>query len=290
MRILRKVAAIMAVTAWAAVLSLVAHGEAASASAAPVLHSAVAASNQFGVSNQTDLFTVNSAGAMTVRWIVAGSTWQGPNVISPNGTYPPGAAVAASNQFGVANQTDVFAVNDSGALTVSWIVVGSTWQGPSAIGSTGQYPAGAAVAASNQFGVGNQTDLFAVNDSGALTVHWIVVGSTWQGPNVIGPSGAYPAGAAVAASNQFGVGNQTDLFAVNDSGALTVSWIVVGSTWQGPSTIGSSTGQYPAGTAVAASNQFGVSNQTDLFAINNSGTPTVAWIVVGSTWQGPVAA
>jgi hypothetical protein len=117
MRMLRKVAVIAAGAAPAILLPLLAWGQPASASTTPAPQSAVAASQQFGTANQTDVFTVNSSGALTVAWVVGAGQWQGPNPISPDGEFPPGAAVAVSQQFPL-NQTDAFAVNDSGALTV----------------------------------------------------------------------------------------------------------------------------------------------------------------------------
>jgi hypothetical protein len=44
-----------------------------------------------------------------------------------------GGGVAASQQFGL-TQTDVFAVNQNGQLTVSWVAGAGEWQGPLEIG------------------------------------------------------------------------------------------------------------------------------------------------------------
>jgi hypothetical protein len=75
---------------------------------------------------------------------------------------------------------------------------------------------GTSVAASPQIGVGNQTDVFAIKN-GQLNVFWVDGGGAWKGPVGLGPAGAFPPGAALAASPQYGVPNQTDVFAVGNS-------------------------------------------------------------------------
>ncbi len=92
------------------------------------------------------------------------------------------AKLAASNQFGIPNQTDVFAVDGNGSLRVSWVVSAGAWNGPAQIGPAGLFPSRAAVASSNQFGIPNQTDVFAVGRDGALNVAWVVSADRWNGP------------------------------------------------------------------------------------------------------------
>jgi hypothetical protein len=90
----------------------------------------LASSNQFGISDQTDVFVVDNNGVLNVAWVVGGGAWNGPVGISPPGLFPPGAAVTASNQFGIPNQTDVFVVDNNGVLNVAWVVGGGAWNGP----------------------------------------------------------------------------------------------------------------------------------------------------------------
>jgi hypothetical protein len=45
------------------------------------------------------------------------------------GYFVAGGAVAASQLFG-ANQTEVFSVDQSGSLNVSWVLDAGPWQGP----------------------------------------------------------------------------------------------------------------------------------------------------------------
>src|SRR5205807_238644 len=131
----------------------------------------------------TDVFAIGNDGQLYVFWVV-GSAWAGPVAIGPPGVFPPGAAVAASPQYGVDNQTDVFAIGNDGALHVFWAPPGGgQWQGPVGLGPTGVFPPGAAVAASPQYGVDNQTDVFAIGNDGQLYVFWAPPGGgQWQGP------------------------------------------------------------------------------------------------------------
>ena len=76
------------------------------------------------------MFVVDNNGVLNVAWVVDGGAWNGPVGISPPGLFPPGAAVTASNQFGIPNQTDVFVVDNNGNLYVTWVVGGGAWNGP----------------------------------------------------------------------------------------------------------------------------------------------------------------
>src|SRR5207248_1204730 len=139
----------------------------------------VAASAQFGLA-QTDVFFIDSGGALNVAWVVEGGAWQGPIAFSPGGVAPPGAPVAASAQFGLA-QTDVFFIDSGGGLNVAWVVEAWAWQGPLTISPFAAAPPGSPVAASAQFGL-DQTDVFFADGAGALNVSWVVEAGAWAGP------------------------------------------------------------------------------------------------------------
>ncbi len=212
----------------------------------------VVTSPQFGVPNQTDTFSVAPDGAVQVRWVTGSGPWSGPLAISPPGLAPPGARLAASNQFGIPNQTDVFVVGTNGAVQVLWVQGAGAWKGPLASPPPGLAPAGAGLAASNQFGIPNQTDVFVVASNGGTQVVWVDGGGAWNGPLGISPAGHAPAGAALAASNQFGIPNQTDVFVVASNGATQVLWVRRAAEpgrdrWASPPP-----GLAPAGAALAA--------------------------------------
>jgi hypothetical protein len=193
----------------------------------------LAASNQFSLSNQTDVFVVSSDGATKVSWVQGAGKWQGPLAITTTGLTSPGGGVAASNQFSLPNQTDVFVVANDGATRVSWVQSGGKWQGPLTITPAGLAPKGAHLAASNQFGIPNQTDVFVVANDGATRVSWVQSGGKWQGSLTISTPELGSPGAGLAASNQFGL-TQTDVFQVDPIGTNQVIWVQGGGLWQGP--------------------------------------------------------
>jgi len=248
----------------------------------------LAASNQFGIGGQTDVFSIDKAGAMSVAWVVDAGKWTGSQPIGRAGLFPANAAIATSRQFGINGQTDIFAVSNEGALNVAWVVNAGAWGGPGAIGKAGLFKPGAGVAASNQFGIDNQTDLFAVDLHGTLNVAWVVAAGAWGGPGAIGKAGTFPSGALLAACNQAGIPHQTDVFGVDNNGALNVAWVVGGGAWGGPGAIGPN-GLFPPGAAVACIAQQGVANQTDVFCVDKRGALNVAWVVGAGKWNGPVA-
>jgi hypothetical protein len=194
----------------------------------------LAASNQFGISNQTDVFVVGNNGAVQVVWVQGQGAWNGPLVISPGGVAPTGAGLAASNQFGISNQTDVFVVAVDGATRVVWVQGAGAWNGPLAISPVGLAPAGAPLAVSNQFGIPNQTDVFVVGNNGGASVVWVDGGGAWNNAQGISPTGLAPAGTGLAASNQLGIPNQTDVFVVDTTGATDAVWVNGAGPWVGP--------------------------------------------------------
>ena len=243
----------------------------------------VAALRQFGLS-QTDVFIVDKTGTLQVMWVDNAGAWQGPGAIGTKGLFPPGAPIAASQQFGL-SQTDVFIVDKNGTLQVMWVDNAGAWQGPGAIGKTGIFPPGARIAASQQFGL-SQTDVFIVDKTGTLQVMWVDNAGAWQGPGAIGTKGLFPPGAPVAASQQFGL-SQTDVFIVDKNGTPQVMWVDNAGAWQGPLAIGTA-GLFPPGAKIAASQQIGLS-QTDVFVVDKNGTLQVMWVDNAGAWQGPMA-
>jgi len=238
----------------------------------------LAASIQFGAPQQTDVFGVTKNGKLAVAWVTGTNPWSGPAEIFDGG-YEPGAPVAASRQFGIDNQTDLFAVNKNGELTVSWVTGTGNWQGPHSL-THGGYPSKAWVAASQRFGR-DTTDVYAVDNEGALTVHSVDGKNPWGGLVRLSPPGTFVPGSPLAAGQQFGL-TQTDVFVVDKSGALTVTWFD-GSKWQGPERITPSN-TFPAGASVATSRQFD-RDQTDVFVVDNKGALTVTYVEGAGVWQ-----
>jgi hypothetical protein len=243
-----------------------------------------AALQQQGVHDQTDVFVVDGSGVVNVCWVNGGGLWKGPHRLTPEGMAPPGAWLAASPQWGVDAQTDVFFVDNRGGLNVLWVHGGGAWNGPVRISPEGMAPPGAGLAASAQFGL-NQTDVFFIDHAGAVSVMWAVGGGAWNGPFAITHGGIAPPGAPVVASPQWGVANQTDVFFFDNAGGLNVLWVHGGGAWNGPVRI-SPEGIAPPGAVVVASPQWGL-NQTDVFFVDHAGAVCVMWAVGGGIWNGP---
>jgi hypothetical protein len=101
----------------------------------------LAASRQFGL-NQTDVFSVNESGQLTVDWVDNAGYWTGPGQLGPANFAPAGCPLAACQQFGL-SQTDVFVVGNNGQLNVFWVDNAGAWNGPGGIGAANNAPAGA---------------------------------------------------------------------------------------------------------------------------------------------------
>jgi len=243
----------------------------------------IAASQQFGAGNQTDVFSVNGSGQLDLNFVDSAGEWQGPIPIGAANFAPAGCPVVASRQFGL-NQTDVFLVAGNGQLQVFWVDNNGGWGGPEAIGPAGSLPAGASLATSQQFGCNNQTDVFVVDKNGQLNVFWVNNAGAWNGPEKIGPSNTFNPGCPLATSQQFGCNNQTDVFIVDKNGQLNVFWVNNAGAWNGPEKIGPST--FTPGAPLVASQQFGLS-QTDVFIVDKNGSINVFWVDNAGPWQGP---
>jgi hypothetical protein len=63
-----------------------------------MLRNSIAASSQFGVPDQTDVFFVGNNGQLHVAWVSGGGAWDGPIGLGPADIFPPGAGVVASRQ------------------------------------------------------------------------------------------------------------------------------------------------------------------------------------------------
>jgi hypothetical protein len=242
--------------------------------------SPIAASQQFGLLGQTDVFVVDRQGRLCVIWLDVDHRPQGPLAITPPGAVPLGASLAVSQQIGL-NQTDVFFVDANGQVNVCWVDNGGQWQGPAPLGPLGLAPPGCPLAASQQFGL-NQTNVYLVSKSGQPNVLWVDGAGVWQGPAPIGPSGFATPGSHVAACQQSTL-NQTDLFVIDKNGGLAVFWVSNGGAWKGPLSIGQ-TGLARPGSSIAALAPPGL-NQTRVFIVDKEGQLVLSWVVGGDAWQ-----
>jgi len=84
------------------------------------------------------VFVRENNGQLNVFWVDNSGAWGGPVKIGPKGLATPGAFVAASQQFGATNQTDLFVINETGTNgpgwpMVCWVQNAGGWGGPKAL-------------------------------------------------------------------------------------------------------------------------------------------------------------
>ncbi len=235
---------------------------------------------RYGTSDQTDAFGVTAAGAVTVTSAAGHGAWTTARVTG-RGFAPSGAAVATSPRYGVPGQTDAFVTGRNGAVDLLWADGGRTWHSTS-ISAARLAPAGAAIAASPQYGVSGQTDAFVTGRNGAVDLLWADGGRTWHSTS-ISARGLAPPGAAIATSAQYGAPGQTDVYVVGRNGAVDLLWAEGGGTWH--STSISAPGLAPAGAAIATSPQYGVADQTDAFVAGANGAIDLLSATDGGSWR-----
>jgi hypothetical protein len=252
----------------------------------PSLVSGGYATPRYGVPGQTDVFRVTSTGALTVTSATGRSAWTTAHVTAA-GFAPPGAVIATSPQYGVADQTDAFAVGANGAIELLWARGQGAWHS-TPITAAGLAPPGAAVATSPRYGVADQTDAFVVGANGAVDMLWARGLGAWHSTAISAP-GLAPPGAAVAASAQYGVAGQTDVFVTGANGAVELLWARGRGVWRGVPI--SAPGLARAGAAVAASPRYGAADQTDVFVTGANGAVELLRARGNGAWHGaPVSA
>ncbi len=197
----------------------------------------VVAGQQFGCLHQTNVWVVDNTGRLVVFWSEQPGQWKGPVPLSSPGFAPPGADLATCQQFGCNNQTNIWVLDNTGRLVVFWVENNGEWNGPVALSAPGLAPPGAAVTAIQQFGCLNQTDAIVVDNTGLLNLFWAENNGSWNGPVTIGFPGFTPPGSKIAASQQFGGNNQTDLFCVSNAGWTNCAFVQSNGAWGGPEAI-----------------------------------------------------
>jgi hypothetical protein len=214
--------------------TVTATGSAGSASAAvsvtvSSLVSGGYATPRYGAPGQTDVFGVAADGALTVTWATGRSEWA-TAALTAAGFAPPGAAIATSPQYGVADQTDVFVTGRNGAVELLWASGDGVWHS-APVSAPGFALPGAALATSPQYGVAGQTDVFVTGANGAVDLLWASGQGVWRSAPISAVGFALP-GAALATSPQYGVAGQTDVFVTGRNGAVDLLWATGQGSWR----------------------------------------------------------
>jgi hypothetical protein len=215
-------------------------------------------------------------------------TWA--TAASPAPSIPPGVQVASAAVSNVGVETDLYFVDATGAVNVTWTGDNAEpWQGPFPFTAPGVARPGGGIAVSSRY---DHTGLFFVDPAGAVNVMWSSCPHCgWTSPQPITGPGVIPAGAALAASPQFGLElvlltDQIDVFFVDGKGAVNVLWGSEFGPWHGPAPITAPGATRPGG-ALVATKPFGQYQQTDLLFVDANGAVNVMWVVDDGAWQGP---
>ena len=229
-----------------------------------------AVSQQIGA-DQTNVYAVNREGQLVVFSAHGSGRWSASKPLGPTGLARQGAPVVASRQFDSNNRTDVFLMSQDGQLNMFWATGDGDWNGPVQVGPTKVTSDSNTVnlAVSRQFGAPSHTDVFLVDKHGTLNMLSVLgAGSSSAPPKLIGPAKSFPVGAPLAASPRFGAPNQTDVFVVDNQGALNLFSDQGKGSWSAQP---APAGTFPKRAYVAASQRFGVSDQTDLYIVGSDG-------------------
>lgn len=190
--------------------------------------------------------------------------------ISQTAFAPPGAPIAVASPLANPGQTDVFAWTSPGQLNVASVVGGGDWNAPQPLSAPGFALPEASIAVCPQYGVPGQTDVFVVDELGRVCVFFNDGGEHWYGPTPISAKNFAPPGACIAASQEYGNPNQTNVFVVGKTGYLYIFFAQGGGSWQGLSSM--STERLTPGATVTVSAHFGAADDTDIFAVGPDGT------------------
>jgi hypothetical protein len=241
-----------------------------------------------GIPGQTDVYFADNTGAVCSMSVQEASFWSVPQALTQANLVPPGARIAAGPRPGIPGETDLYFADNSGAVSTMWAVGSQPWNGPARITAPGVAPAGAPITNTPHYGIDGRTDLFFVDSNGALNVLWVVGPGNWNGPTRLTPSDVAPPGTWIAASAQYGIPGQTDVFFVDQTGSVVAFWVVADGPWNGPAAL-TVARVAPPGTVLAATQHQGIDNQTDLFFIDQTGTVIALWVNGNGPWNGPLA-
>ena len=180
---------------------------------------------------QLDVVLVDNTGTLSVFQVDGDGTWSTPYAASAPGYAPPGANVALHYQASL-GQLDVVLVDNTGTLSVFWVAGDGNWGGPFPISAPGYAPPAAAVAMEHQINW-NQLNVAVIDNTGMLSVFYVLGDGNWAGPVPVSQPGFAVPGGAVALAHQISR-HQLDVVVVDTNGALSVFYVVDAGTWAGP--------------------------------------------------------
>src|SRR5262249_27781066 len=172
-----------------------------------------------------------------------------------------------------------------GAVQVVWKAKGVDWQKPGAITDSNFAPTGAPLTAV-YYPNGEQIELFAVANDGALEVLWLGGDddARWQSGKMTGPdffSARTPLSAVYQPRN-----DQLEVFGVGKDGTVWDFWKAKGINWQPPIKL-TGPGFVREFTPLAGVSQ-PLNDQLEVFAVDGNGVLEVVGKAQNGPWKGPV--
>jgi hypothetical protein len=232
------------------------------------------------LNNQLEVFAIDETGAVRVTWKAQNGQWRGPVAITPPGSAPPGAPLAAVWQP-LNEQLEVFWIDTTGALRGVWKQHNGGWQAPFNLTAQGfAYPHSKVTAVWHS--LNEQLEVFAIDRAGGVNVVWKEHNGRWFAPYVInGPNVTSPTGDILALWDK--QAEVMQVVTVNTRGQVNFMFKVHNGKWRpgpGPNpwelAAPGSAGYWPYGSALAgvvqqfpfAANRFLAFTVTDNQAVN----------------------
>jgi hypothetical protein len=200
------------------------------------------------LNEQLEVFTVGNNGALTVTWKAHNGAWFPPHYISPPNFAPPGANVTAVFQP-VNNQLEVFAIDATGTVQLSWKAQNGNWLGPIALSPPGSAPPGAPISAVWQ-PLNEQLEVFWIDATGAMRGVWKQHNGHWNPPFALTAAGFANPRAHIAAVWQ-PLNEHLEVFTTDRDGTIKGVWKMHNGHWQ-PSFVLDGPGVALSGAQIAA--------------------------------------
>lgn len=182
----------------------------------------------YGVSGQTDLFTITPDGKLQARWKPADGHWKGPITLAKDAD--PNAKVSTSQHYGVKGQTDVFYGGGEGGLNATYNN-GKGWRAKSRIAGIDDICQSGIADAKHYGSRTAETDVFYANGKGELQVAWVSASSNgWHRKHIAGQ--VAPNNSDVVASRDYVESGPADVFYVGVDARMHSTYSTNGGAWK----------------------------------------------------------
>jgi hypothetical protein len=183
------------------------------------------------LNEQLEVFTIGKEGALKEVWKAHNGRWSAPiRLTSPNFAVPCAHLAAVVQPLN--NQLEVFAIDVTGTVRLTWKSQNGAFQQSVALTPPGSAPAGAPITAVWQ-PLNEQLEVFWIDTAGALRSVWKQHNGSWQPAfNLTAPGFASPRSKVAAVWQP--LNEQLEVFTIDQRGAIKGVWKAHNSAWQQP--------------------------------------------------------